>query len=87
LRRQQLKPRNRLVPVVVIVIVVAVVLLGSMKADVVGAEQTTDEDSTKTTLSTVGAELGEQRFSSKNGDTVERRPGLTSVKNWIGAGS
>jgi hypothetical protein len=30
----------------------------AMKADVVGAEQTTDRNSTKTTLSTRGAELG-----------------------------
>jgi hypothetical protein len=40
-------------------IVVAVVLLGSHEGfDVVGAEQTTDRNSTKTTLSTRGAELG-----------------------------
>jgi hypothetical protein len=55
--RQQLKPRkHRLVPVVV-VIVVAVVLLGSHEGfDVVGTEQTTDGNSAKTPLSTVGAD-------------------------------
>jgi hypothetical protein len=55
--------------------------------DVVGAEQTTDRNSTKTTLSTRGAELGmSDAFPKARMATPSTKsPGLTSV-NWIELG-
>jgi hypothetical protein len=90
--RQQLqKPRTRPVLLVphcsLLLLLLLLYCWEAMKADVVGAEQTTDRNSTKTTLSTRGRSSRATLFRKQ--EWRHRRPKVawaTSVKNWIELG-